>query len=144
MKRTITSAMLACILGVTFLFSGCSVFQINPSTDEAAYETLGRDVGSYLKATKDQEWLTESKKWVDDILLLTDEELISQNVLQTAYELLLAKYPEKAGKFLLVKSTLTILGVKINLNPSDLLPEDRPKYIACARGLLKGYSAVLK
>ena len=143
MKRSITS-ILACILGVTFLFIGCSFLQINPSTDATAYENLGRDVGSYLKATKDQEWLAESKKWVDDVLLLTDEELISQNVLQTAYELLLAKYPEKAGQFLLVKSTLTILGVKINLNPADLLPEDRPVYIACVRGLLKGYSAVLE
>ena len=141
MKKLIgTIVMLSCIL----MLFGCGKWiTINPSTDVNAYETLGRDVGTYLKATKDQEWLAESKEWADNALLLTDEELIAGNVLQVAYEKLLAKYPEKADKFLLAKSILTILGVQINLDISTLLPEDKPKYIECARGLLKGYSEAL-
>ena len=92
MKRLFLILLAVCFLFTGFL-TGCSKYiQLNPSTDESAYEGLGRDVGSYLKTTKDKEWLAKSKKWADDALLLTDTELLEGNVLQVAYEQLLAKY----------------------------------------------------
>ena len=128
---------------IVFLFAGCSIFQIDPVTDAAQYETLGRDVGIYMKAKK-PDVVERAAKWVDGALLLTDEEILSKNALQTMYEYLLKEMPENAEIILLTKSTLNILGVKFNLNASGLLPEDMQKYVDCVRGVLKGYSEATK
>lgn len=133
------------LIAICFLFtlSGCPYFQINPSVDADQYETLGRDIGSYMKIKKPDK-VEKAAKWVKGALLLTDEEIINQNALQLMYEYLLKEMPENAEVILLAKSTLNILGVKLNLNASQLLPEKRPEYIKCVRGLVKGYSEATK
>ena len=131
------------MLFIAFLFTGCGIIQINPSTDANNYEMLGRDIGTYMKIKK-PEVVEDAADWVEAALLLTDEEILSNNALQAMYEYLLKEMPENAEIILLAKSTLNILGVKINLDASQLLPEDRPKYVECVRGLLKGYSEATK
>ena len=144
MKQTLTTISLAIVLGLTILLTGCPPFiQINPSTDVNNYEMLGRDIGTYMKVIK-RDVVEDAAGWVAAALLLSDEEILSQNALQAMYEYLLKEMPENAEVMLLAKSTLNILGVKINLDASQLLPEDRPKYVECVRGLLKGYSESTK
>ena len=141
---TLTTISLAIVLGLAILFTtGCGIIQINPSVDVNQYETLGRDIGTYMKVKK-PDVVDNVAEWVEGTLLLTDEGILDTNALQVIYEYLLKEMPEDAGVILLAKSTLNILGVKINLDASQLLPEDRPKYVECVRGLLKGYSEVTK
>ena len=132
------------LLAIAFLFIGCPPFiEINPSIDVNQYEILGRDIGTYMLVKK-PEVVEDAAKWVKAALLLTDEEILSQNALQSMHEYILQEMPENAEIILLAKSTLNILGVKLNLDASQLLPEDRPKYVECVRGLLKGYSESTK
>lgn len=131
------------MLFIAFLFTGCGILQINPSVDVNQYEILGRDIGTYMKVKK-PDIVEDVAMWVEGALLLTDEEILNQNALQVMYEYLLKEMPENAEVILITKSTLNILGVKINLDASQLLPEDRPKYVECVRGLLKGYSESTK
>jgi hypothetical protein len=133
--------VMLCIV-LSFTFTGCPFIQVAPSTDVNAYEILGRDIGTYLKRVK-PDAVKDAAEWVDDALLMTNEELLSENALQVMYEYLLekAKHPEVVMG---AKSILTIMGVKINLNVSNLLPEGRAKYSKCVRGLLKGYSDATK
>jgi len=136
MKRSFL-LLLAIIMIVGF--TGCPFLQINPSVEVDQYEMLGRDIGSYMKIKK-PEIVEKVARWVKGALLLTDEEILNQDALQIMYEYLLKEMPENAEVILLAKSTLNILGVKLNLNASQLLPEKRPEYIKCVRGLVKGYS----
>ena len=138
-KSNTTKTLLFAIIAGCFLFTGCGILQINPSTDVDSYEMLGRDIGTYMKVKK-PDVVEDAAKWVEGALLLTDEEILNQNALQVMYEYLLKKFPENAEIILITKSTLNILGVKLNLDASQLFPEDRPKYVECVRGLLKGYS----
>ena len=122
-RKANTSRVLFTLITACFLFTGCPEFmQINPSTDVDSYEMLGRDIGTYLKVKK-PEIVEDAAKWVKGALLLTDEEILNQNALQAMYEYLLKEMPENAEVILLAKSTLNILGVKINLNASQLLPK---------------------
>ena len=147
MSRTKTWGIgpLIVILMCIFMFTGCGILQINPSTDADSYEMLGRDIGTYMKV-KRPEVVKAAKGWVDVVLLLSDEDILALNTLQVVYEFLLKEMPENAEIVLLAKSTLVILGVKINLNVNalELLPADQLIYVACVRGLLKGYSEVTK
>jgi len=129
------------LLTASFLFTGCSILQISPSVDSAQYEMLGRDIGSYLNVKK-PEFVAQSVPWVEGALTLTDEQLINGNVLQAAYEYALKANPEDAEFILLIKSSINILGIKIDA--SQLLPEEKPKYVECVRGVLKGYAAAIK
>jgi|GEM_PF-3711852 len=141
MKRGVGISVII-LLSTVFLFS-CSAIQINPSNDVSVYKNLGRDVGTHLKATKDDVWLAKSKKWAEDALLLTDEELLTNNIIQVAYEKLLEKYPDKADRFFMAKSFLTVMGVSVNLDTANLLPDERLVYLKCARALLQGYLDVI-
>jgi len=129
------------LLAVCFLSVGCSMFQIDPATDAAQYEMLGRDIGSYLNVKK-PEFVAQSIPWVEGALTLTDEQLINGNVLQVAYEYALKASSKDAEFILLIKSAISILGIKIDA--SQLLPEEKPKYVECVRGILKGYSEAIK
>jgi len=144
-KEGIMKRLFLVLLAVAFLFIGCQngILQINPSTDVNSYETLGRDIGAYMKVKK-PEVVEKAQEWVDGALLLTDEEILSKNILQTLYEHVLTEYPENAEIIFLGKSVLNIAGVKINLDASQLLPEEKPVYVECVRGVLKGYSEATK
>ena len=144
-KSNTTKTLLFVIIAVCFLFTGCQngILQINPSVDVDQYEMLGRDIGTYMKVRR-PEVVKDAADWIKAALLLTDEEILSQNALQAMYEYLLKEMPENAEVILLAKSTLNILGVKLNLDASQLLPEDRPKYVECVKGLLRGYSESTK
>lgn len=128
---------------LTVGLTGCKFIQINPSTDVNSYEMLGKDIGIYMKV-KRPDVVKEAKDWVDDALILTDEEILSKNALQVMYEHVLTEYPENAEIIFLSKSVLNLAGVKINLDASQLLPEEKPIYVECVRGLLKGYSEATK
>ena len=137
--------LLFVLITVCFLFTGCQngILQINPSTDVSRYEALGGTVGAYLKAKK-PEVVKDAAEWVSGALLMTDEEILSKNVLQTMYEYLLNKMPENAEIVLIGKSIVDIAGVQINMDASQLLPDKKPVYVECVRGFLKGYSEATK
>ncbi len=140
MKR---SRLISILLAIIFL-TGCSWVQLNPSTNESDYEAIGRDTGTYLKVTKSAEWIEDSREWVDGALLLTDEEMLSGNILSKIYTELLKANPDNAGVVMLAKNMLTILGVKINLNVATALPEEIAIYVQCSRAVLKGYLEATK
>lgn len=135
--------LLILIIAACFIFTGCKFIQISPSVEADQYEMLGRDIGSYMKVKK-PDVVKDAADWVKGALLLTNEELLDKNILQTMYEYLLKEMPDNAEVILLAKSTLNILGVKFNLNAKLIFPEDVPEYILCVRGLLQGYSDATK
>ena len=135
-------APLIVILFIVFLFTGCGIIQINPSTDVDRYEALGKDIGGYMKIYEPKA-VADAADWVKGALLMSDEELLTKDALQVMYEYILerASHPEVV---LLAKSTLSVFGVKVNLNAGQLLPDEKPVYFKCVRGLLKGYSEATK
>ena len=144
-KRTLTTISLAIVLGLAILLAtGCQngIIQINPSTDVDRYEALGKDIGGYMKIYEPKA-VADAADWVKGALLMSDEELLSKDALQVMYEYILerASHPEVV---LLAKSTLSVFGVKVNLNAGQLLPDEKPVYLKCVRGLLKGYSKATK
>lgn len=116
-------------------FSSC-LLQINPNSQEAKYETFGRNLGTYVK-NKNPEFVAKSNTYVKGVLELSDEELISNNILQTAYDYAMANHSEDADLIFLVKSGLDLYGVKIDI--SKIMPDDRPLYVKSVRALVKGY-----
>jgi len=136
MKRVLFTLITVC-----FMFTGCKFIQINPSTDQALYENLGGNIGAYLKV-KEPALVAKSAPWVKGAMAMTDEELISKNVLQAAYKYALEARPDDAEFILLVKSIVDLVGLR--LDASLLFPEQIPKYLMCTRALIKGYSEAVK
>lgn len=136
-----TMRFLLILITVCFLFTGCKFIQINPSTDQMLYETLGGNIGAYLKA-RDPALVAKVAPHIKTALAMSNEELISENVLQVAYEYALKSRPDDAEFILLVKSTIDIFGVR--LDASLLFPEEIPKYLLCVKSFLKGYSGATK
>lgn len=135
MKRLFLIPVIIIVLLSGCLLSGC-LLQINPNSQEAKYETFGRNLGTYVK-NKHPEFVAKSNTYVKGVLELSDEELIGDNVLQTAYDYAMENYPNDAELILLVKSGLDVYGVTIDL--SKVLPDSRPLYIKSVRALVKGY-----
>ena len=143
-RGRIMKRLIVVFIAVCFLFVGCQngIIQINPSVDVDRYEALGKDIGGYMKIYE-PEAVADAADWVEDALLMSDDELLSKDALQIMYEYILerASHPEVV---LLAKSTLSVFGVKVNLNAGQLLPDEKPVYLKCVRGLLKGYSEATK
>jgi len=129
--------LLFVLLAATFLFTGCKFITVNPSLEKANYEAFGTDIGIYLKTTEPK-FVVKSKAYIEGALRLSDEELLSNNVLQVAYEAALEKNPDNAALILLIKSMINTFGIKIDA--STILPDERPEYVANVRALLKAYS----
>lgn len=125
------------LIGIMFLFGGCSFIQINPSVETENYATFGADLGTFLKTT-DPGFVVKAKPWIDGVLLMTDEELLSANVLQTAYIYAMKAYPDDAAVILLIKSGINLLGIKIDA--SGILPDERPMHVTNVRALIQAYA----
>lgn len=128
------------ILVALFFIWGCPL-QINPTTEESNYATLGKDIGTLLKVT-DPGFVVKSAAWVNGALLLSDAQLLEADLLQTAYEYLLAQRPDDAALVLLIKSSCNLMGIKLDV--SLVSQEDLPVYFKCVRALLSGYKEVTK
>ena len=116
-------------------FSSC-LLQINPNNQVAKYETFGRNLGTYVK-NKNPEFVAKANTYVKGVLELSNEELITSNILQTAYDYAMENYSKDADFIFLVKSGLDLYGVTIDL--SKVLPDERPLYVKSVRALVKGY-----
>ena len=133
MKR-IYLFLLAMVMLVSF--TGCPFVQIDPNNQVAKYETFGRNLGTYAK-NKNPEFVAEANTYVKGILELSDEELISADVLQTAYDYAMKNYPKNMDLIFLIKSGIDLYGIKIDV--SKILPDERPEYVRSIRALVKGY-----
>ena len=133
MKRVL---LLFLALAMLFTFTGCPFIQINPNDQVAKYETFGRNLGTYVK-NKNPEFVAKANTYVKGVLELSDEELITSNILQTAYDYAMTNYSKDADLIFLVKSGLDLYGVTLDL--SEVLPDERPLYVKSVRALVKGY-----
>jgi len=139
MYRKKGNTMFFAVLAMVFLFAltGCKFIQVNPSLEKSNYETFGSDLGTFLKTT-DPEFVVTAKPWIDGVLLMSDEQLLNANVLQTAYEYAMKTRPDDAALILLIKSGINLFGIKIDA--SGILPDERPAYVTNVRALIQAYS----
>lgn len=133
----------ACLVLLATVFivmslSGCNnkYFQINPSVETENYKMFGHDLGIFLKA-KHPGIVLKIEPDIKIAVLMTDEELISGNVLQTAYVYAMKTWPEEAEMIFVAKSGINLFGIKIDI--SSILPEERPLYLTNVRALIVEY-----
>lgn len=129
------------LLAIGFLFTSCKFITVNPSLEAENYRNFGTDIGIYLKTTEPK-FVVKSKAYIEGALRLSDEELLSNNVLQVAYEYALEQNQDDAALILLIKSMINTFGIKIDA--STILPDERPAYVANVRALLQAYSNATK
>ncbi len=115
---------------------GCSYVQLTPSKDTARFEIFGENVGVYMKL-ENPDSVAKSLPWVQAVSDLSDGELLSADVIQTAYKYLMANHAKDRNLILLVKSGVDLLGLRIDI--SDLKPEEASAYTKNIRAVITGY-----
>lgn len=121
---------------MVFMFSGCSFIQLAPSKDTARFEIFGENVGVYMKL-ENPESTAKSMPWVKAVASLSDEDLLSADVIQTAYKYLMENHPEDRNLILLVKSGVDLLGLRIDV--SSLTSDETSIYTKNTRAVITGY-----
>jgi len=124
------------LMAMVFLFFGCSFVQLTPSEDTVRFEIFGENVGVYMKL-ENPDSVAKSMPWVKAVVSLSDGDLLSADVIQTAYKYLMENHPEDRNLILLVKSGIDLLGLKIDV--SSLTPEEASVYTKNIRAVLNGY-----
>jgi len=100
------------------------------------FEIFGENVGVYMKL-ENPDSVAKSMPWVKAVVSLSDGDLLSADVIQTAYKYLMENHPEDRNLILLVKSGIDLLGLKIDV--SSLTPEEASVYTKNIRAVLNGY-----
>jgi len=124
---------------IAFIFTSCSFIQIKPSVETDKYYIFGRDLGTYLK-NKRPHLISEVTPYVSVALDMSNEKLLETNVLQTAFEYVMEKWPDDSDLIFAVKSLINLLGIKIDV--SQFAPEELPTYAKCIRAVLRGFADV--
>lgn len=126
-----TTVLMATVM--IFMFIGCTM---QPVKDTTRFEIFGENVGVYMKL-EDPDSVAKSLPWVKAAVTLSDGDLLTADVIQTAYKYLMDNHPDDRNLILLVKSGVDLLGLKIDV--SSLTPEEAEIYIKSVRAVLKGY-----
>jgi len=121
MKKTITTALLAIVLGFAILFAtGCKFDEwLLTPTGEAIVKKAGKVAGlvtGFENVAKINEMIEKC-----DALLLEKEEALKEAAIQTAYKYVYARYGHNVQTAMLLSEASEIIGIVLNGNKLEFL-----------------------